>query len=888
MPTIYDLIAKIGWDANTKEIEKAIDLTKTQGKMVDELRLKGGRLEQQMVKTNDPVKLKKYNDELQKTRKQVESITTATKKQADQVELLKTKQKQFTTELQKASDPKIVQGLLRGLMQVENQLSVINRQATVLPAKVGGIGKDLLMGFTGGLVGGGIVGAITLASNAISGFFSDSIQEAADAEQGLLKFKQTLDNLGQGQLFDELVSNADNLAKSYKNLFDNDDILAGQAKFIEGTRVSKDQLKQLIPVAIELAAKLGTDVTTASEMLTNAIIGRTSPELKRLGLNMKGVGTETGRVSEITGDFAKLLSGGVETALQTATGSTKQLRQELANMEEDLGRKLLPLQKKLTQFKISLVTALSLALESDKETQLRQIDEVADAYTKKLAPAYKNQKALSQESIKESIISNEKSLEGVNNALTALSKLSAYQKQFRKDAIAQLNDEQIILQGKLKALRGMVATEGKTAINPNAGAGDPTAKEKKTGETAEQRTARLKREAEEQARIIEAARLSLLEEEAREIAIRTNKYDDELKKIKKASLADRLIFEEAFQKDLDAIHEKYNLKELARLDKQIEDINQKAYDAAKERILIGAKEDQAKRDLQKDNLKAMQDFIKAESDAFKEGENERKKGQQELIQNTLDLIAVGQQLLQQEINRTQKQIGLQEDRVESARKSSTASVKIEEDRLNELIAKRKKYEQAQRVIDAAVVVANQAVAISGAIRTIATSGNPALIAANVIAIAAGIAASTLAVRNAISDDGFKEGGYTGDGNPNEVSRAQGKRGYKYHKGEFVMNADLTGKHRDMFEGIHKGELMVKQLNDGYYIAPSIDVDSAVSDATATRYSFDVSTMVSELQGIKTLLMQREIKVNNNFDADGFGQSVSGQLNSITLRNLLRK
>ena len=109
-------------------------------------------------------------------------------------------------------------------------------------------------------------------------------------------------------------------------------------------------MKQLIPVAIELAAKLGTDVTTASEMLTNAIIGRTSPELKRLGLNMKGVGTETGRVSEITGDFAKLLSGSVETALQTATGSTKQLNQELANLEEELGKKLLPIQKALFLF----------------------------------------------------------------------------------------------------------------------------------------------------------------------------------------------------------------------------------------------------------------------------------------------------------------------------------------------------------------------------------------------------------------------------------------------------------------------------------------------------------------------------------------------------------
>ena len=126
-------------------------------------------------------------------------------------------------------------------------------------------------------------------------------QEAAEAEQGLLRFKQTLDNLGKGDLFDGLVADADRLAKTYKNLFDNDDILAGQAKFIEGTRVTEKQLKQLIPVSIELAAKLGTDVTTASEMLTNAIIGRTSPELKRLGLNMKGVGTETGRVNEIIG-----------------------------------------------------------------------------------------------------------------------------------------------------------------------------------------------------------------------------------------------------------------------------------------------------------------------------------------------------------------------------------------------------------------------------------------------------------------------------------------------------------------------------------------------------------------------------------------------------------
>lgn len=46
MATVYDLIAKIGWDTNARELEHTIDLTRQQGKMVDELRMKGAILEQ--------------------------------------------------------------------------------------------------------------------------------------------------------------------------------------------------------------------------------------------------------------------------------------------------------------------------------------------------------------------------------------------------------------------------------------------------------------------------------------------------------------------------------------------------------------------------------------------------------------------------------------------------------------------------------------------------------------------------------------------------------------------------------------------------------------------------------------------------------------------------
>jgi hypothetical protein len=189
-------------------------------------------------------------------------------------------------------------------------------------------------------------------------------------------------------------------------------------------------------------------------------------------------------------------------------------------------------------------------------------------------------------------------------------------------------------------------------------------------------------------------------------------------------------------------------------------------------------------------------------------------------------------------------------------------------------------------------LANQAVAISAAIVGIANAvkeGNAVLVAANVVAVLAGLTAGYAAVRSINADQGFYDGGYTGDGDPKQESTAQGKRGYKYHKKEFVMNAGLTEKHRDMFEGIHKGDLMVKQIGDGYYLAPSVDVDKAVSnhDTAKALGSLEMAAMVYELAGIKALLSQRELTVSNNFDADGFGQAVAGQLVAAHIKNLMR-
>ena len=242
-----------------------------------------------------------------------------------------------------------------------------------------------------------------------------------------------------------------------------------------------------------------------------------------------------------------------------------------------------------------------------------------------------------------------------------------------------------------------------------------------------------------------------------------------------------------------------------------------------------------------------------------------------------------QSLLATEQNKTDRLIQLQEQRVEAIRdsqeKGSKESLKIEEDRLNELLAKRERYERQQRVIDAGVIVANQAVAISGAIATIANSKNPVLIAANVIAIAAGITASIAAIRSASQEYEFYEGGYTGDGPAEQESTAVGRRPYKYHKREFVMDHDLTAKHKQMFEGIHQRKLKVMRASNGYFVTDTLDIDKAVSDHQQARsMSLDISGVESKLDKTNELLKQREINIYNGFDSGQFATSIAGHLN----------
>ena len=814
MPNMYDVIARVSWDTNEKELQGLNKATSVQDKMLEELRIKGERLEKQMVKTNDPKKVEAYNKELQATRQQYLAQQNAVKD-------LTAQQKKLHEALRANNDPKVVQGLLRNLHQVESQLESLTQSTATFGNKMGGIGSNLL-GLVG--LGAGAFGIAELAGG-ITDLYNASVREASEAEQGLLRFQQTLQNIGQAGLFDTLVNDADVLAKKYQNLFDNDDILAGQAKFIEGTKVSQEQLQKLIPIAIELAAKLGTDVRTASEMLVNSIIGKTSPELKRLGLDMKGLGDQTSRVNEITGDFATLLAGSVDTALQTTDGKAQQLNQTLANLEENLGKKTLKLQRAILQFKLGAVEVIDNLLTTDEDRRNSGVERVMASYIKEYDKMSADQLKLERENNKKRVFEAKVMLGEINNLNKSLAELNPGDPSDRKalsqrrDQINYLKAQYEILyrdvQGQTNALNSLNRTTSKGALNNNAGRDDEAETEKV-----------VKKQVKTTQKILDKP----------ENKIKINADIN----VGGVSLTEKP--EKAAEEIVQAITKIENSPEFTRAESQRE---------------VDRQEQRKKERDEKDE--------------------QARKDKELLYSNTINLAREAQNQIDIEQNKTDRLIALQEKRVSAAEKNSAVSLKVEQDRLDELLKKRQNYERAQRVIDAAVITANQAVAISGAIATIAESGNPYLIAANVIAILAGIGAVVGAIRSV--DAGYKEGGYTGEGNPNETSTAIGRRPYKYHKKEFVMNEQLTSKNRDMFEGLHRGELMVKQLEDGsYYLTRNrIDTDAVVSDHNKIKTENTLYPLLNEMSSIRKLLEAREVNVTNNFDAEGFGQSVATSL-----------
>jgi hypothetical protein len=828
---ILDLVAKISWDTNTKDLQAVGAEMKKQDQLLDELRVKGGRLERQMLETNDPKKVKQYNDELQRTRKAADSIVEAQKKQVEATKKLTEEQKKLQEQLRKTNDPNAVKGLLQNLHKVDNQITAVTAKTQTMGNKLGGIGMSII----GGLgIGAGIGGAMALITDS----FNTAIAEFENAEKQSRLLQGTLKSLGSEQYFEGLMLEATQLAEKFKYL-DNDDIVSAQQQLLTYGKVTREEISSLLPIIIDFSARTGQDIPASTSLIIGALEGQ-GKALKQYGISMKDAETFTDRLALVQDTLGEKVKGSAEDFANSSAGIKATAEQQKADILESYG-------------------------EAASQIELFFKGAIADLY--------QFIKTMSTTAEGEAQKANKRSLQEGANRLENMSK-----KELEFEKTLQATRAQNIKDSEQRAIQieNEIKTKGRDAYS-----------RKEFEDKKKQIQAEKDYQNKYRAEIYGVnlawnsfdERQRKKENEKKKVEIERLATDET--KIKKVATAK--VNKDKPKKDLPTITVGLNIDEVTFTESP-KALEQKAITSIENSPEFAYNEWWNK--IQKDR--------KAEQDAQDEiDKKDKQDAKMQIFDETMALADAAQQAIDIEKQKNDELIRLQEERVQATKGLSDKSLKIEEDRLQELLEKREKYERAQRIIDAAQIVANQALAVSNAIVAItsaAAKGGPAapfLIAANVIAIAAGVFAATNAVRSI--DAGFKDGGYTGEGDPNDVSTQLGNRGYKYHKKEFVMDEELTSKHRNLFEGLHKRDMVVKQLDDGnFYITRNgLDPDAIVSDHNTINESTTSTALLYEMQSIRELLKQRELSVNNNFDAQGFGQAVAGQMNRITLKNKMR-
>ena len=847
---IFNAIAKVSWDTNLNELKPITQEIRNQDKLLEELRAKGMRLNEQMIRTNDPKKVKTINDELQKTRKSVDAIIESQKKQASTLDALNKKQGDLIKQLRATSDPQLVQGLLQNLRRVENQMDALSKKTQSLPSKVGGIGASILQGFG---IGAGMFSFEKVAQS-ITAFVGDSIAEFEDAQKSSLDLGRALKSIGQTKYFEGLKTEATTLADKFHGLFDNDEIIKAQTALVQYGKLSRDEMSKLLPVILNLASAEGIDLEQATTKVVNILEGRGGQTLRDYGLSVKGVKTEHDRLNLVLGEFNKKLQGAADTYATTAQGMEQINKVAIKNIEERFGESF----SRVKSHVLPIITEI-----------LTGVNDIFDSFD---AAGSKGDKLLAFTSMFNPGLANQLKAERLINAKMS----KATDAGAKAGGFSQFPDSN-------KALNPNATTE-KTPEEIAADKAREDAKKKRLEEQKKlnDELIKIRLELDAVTKGKDEQELNTINEKYRQLLNRVKEFHLDEKNLETLHSEELLNKKHEFAKRDSAILGQMHHADLTEIKKdhkeEVKELAKKGEDFLKQMIKDAASEEEV---------------LKMKADKKKELKDKERQDTDTLISNANDLGSTISNIYTQEINHIDELIAAQQKRVDSAKNSSEASLKIEQNRLDELTKKRTRYERQQRAIDAAVIIANQAVAISAAVTGVANavkSGNALLIGANIVAILAALGAGYSAVRSVTQQSqGFKDGGYTGDGDPSEQSNALGSRGYLYHKKEYVMPESVTTKHRRMLEGIHKGELQIQQTGNGYFLMPrSIDPDAAIANYQIAKSNpIDTSSMEYLLSAIDQKLAQRETNISIVNNEEGMAANIAYHIGRANLINKMR-
>lgn len=222
----------------------------------------------------------------------------------------------------------------------------------------------------------------------------------------------------------------------------------------------------------------------------------------------------------------------------------------------------------------------------------------------------------------------------------------------------------------------------------------------------------------------------------------------------------------------------------------------------------GEQIEQAKTDIETLG-KAVQDVAEETGVAWQDTYQQIADGVQGI---TSTIVSGTNQLLQGSITLQDQLIKKQQERVDEAtalaQQGNVAQLEAERQRLDALQAQRAKFVKQQQDLALLELALNSALTISNSLVAASKAGAqggiaaPLTIASTLAALGIGFAVARQQAQIAAS--GFKDGGFTGNGQSDDVAGV-------VHKNEFVHTAETTRKYRPIFEAIHRGRTPVEAV-----------------------------------------------------------------------------
>lgn len=213
---------------------------------------------------------------------------------------------------------------------------------------------------TGSALGNLAKMAVTMyAVKAAVGFVTDSLKAQGEQEAAINKLNQALANQG---IYTEKTSQsliAYSGALQDVSTYADEVILDGMA-LLASFGLNEEQIKAASKAALDYAAFMKIDLTTAMQTVGKAFAGNTK-ELQKLGITIDKTATDSQKLDSAIAQLEGKFGGAALAATQTYEGAMAQLKNQFGEVQEGLGKFLGELTGSEAPFSIAIEACKSLA-----------------------------------------------------------------------------------------------------------------------------------------------------------------------------------------------------------------------------------------------------------------------------------------------------------------------------------------------------------------------------------------------------------------------------------------------------------------------------------------------------------------------------------------------